>query len=224
MFQTIVIRKRWVAVASIFVLFIISLVFASEAAKKRTFQGRGEFLFCKKGSDGHWEVFDKWTPDLTFKVSVTDIAARKEFTSDGTWSGQTEKGHRISVRLSGPGKAKVSLTEGTVEVEVPFAFIVDGKNLNESFKATNGTTDGANGPISGQRVVFDSATHTLSFAVVGSKQIRVPFDLVSGTSETRADQSKGSFDSDRNGRRAVSSSNETIFVVARLEGKFKAGD
>lgn len=220
MFQTSMIFKRCAVVASIFVLLIVSLVFATEAAKKRTFQGRGQFLFCKKGSDGHWEVFDKWTPDLTFKVSVTDIAARKEFTSDGTWSGESEKGHRISFRLSGPGKAKVSLTDGTVEVETPFAITIDGKNLNESFRATSGTTDGATGPINGERAVFDAAAHTLTFAVVGSKQVRLPFDLVDGTSETRADLSKGSADADKN-RAAL---NQTILVVSRLEGKFRAGD
>ena len=218
MFQTSMTRKRCAVVASIFALFVVSLVFAAEAAKKRDFQGRGQFLFCKKGSDGHWEVFDKWTTDLAFKVSVTDIAARKEFTSDGTWSGESEKGHRISVRLSGPGKAKVSLTEGTVDVEVPFAFTVDGKNLNESFRATSGTTDGETGPISGQRAVFDVAAHTLTIAVVGSKQIRVPFDLVDATSETRANQSTGSTDQDKNAAPA------RILVVARLEGKFKASD
>jgi hypothetical protein len=220
MFQTSKIRKRCAAGASISVLLIVSLVFATEAGKKRTFHGRGEFLFCKKGGDGRWEVFDKWTPDLTFKASVTDIAGRQEFTSDGTWSGESEKGHRISFRLSGTGKAKVSLTEGTVEVEVPFAITIDGKSLNESFKATSETTDGATGPISGKRAVIDSTARTLTFAVVGSKQVRVPFDLVNGTSETRADNSKGSADADNN-RRAL---NETILVVSRLEGKFRSGD
>ena len=206
-------RKRCAVVASIFVLVVISLVFATEAGKKRSFQGRGEFLFCRRGSGGKWEVFDKWRPELTFKVSVTDIAARKEFTSDGTWSGETENGHRISIRLSGPGKAKVSLTEGTVEVEeLPFAFTVDGKNLNESFKATSGTTDGANGPITGQRAVFDSAARTLTFAVVGSKQVRVPAEFVNRTAEARTEQSKGS------------ALIETILVVGRLEGKFQRSD
>jgi hypothetical protein len=217
MFQKSMTLKRCAVVASIFVLFVVSLVIATEAGKKRDFQGRGEFWFCKKTNDGKWEVFDKWKPDLTFKVSVID-AARKEFTSEGTWSGETEKGHRISVRLSGTGRAKVNLIEGTVEVvDLPFAFTVDGKNLNESFKATSGTTEGATGPISGQRAVFDSAAHTLTFAVVGSKQVRVPSELVDSRSETRADQSKGSADPNKN-------ATQTILVVGRLEGKFKRGD
>lgn len=218
MFQKSMTRKRCAVVASIFALFVVSLVIATEAGKKRDFQGRGEFWFCKKGNDGKWEVFDHWKPDLTFKVSVTDVALRKDFTSGGTWSGATEKGHRISIRLPGIGKANVNLIEGTVEVtDLPFAFTVDGKNLNESFKATSGTIEGATGPISGERAVFDSAAHTLTFAVVGRKEVRVPTELVNRGSETRPDQSKGSGNSDKQ-------ADQVILVVGRLEGKFKRSD
>ncbi len=205
MFQKSKTFKRCSAVAAVFGLSIISLVLATEAAKKRDFKGQAEFWFCKKGSSGKWEVFDKWIArDLTFKVSVTDIATGKEFTSNGVWQGESEKGHHISTRLSRPGSAEVSLADGSVRVVVPFEVTIDGKSLRESFTATSGTTEGPTGPISGQRAVFDAAAHVLKINVVGSKPVRVPAEIVDGTSNT-----------------LVAAEQKTILVVARLEGEFK---
>jgi hypothetical protein len=187
---------------------LISLVVASEAAKKREFSGKAEFLFCKKGNGGRWEVFDKWEAhDLSFKVSVIDIAIGKEFTSGGVWEGDTEKGRHISTRLSGPGKAKVNLTDGSVDVEIPFQITVEDKNLSDRFNATSETTEGAAGPIRGHRAVFDAAAHTLKIDLVGSKRVRVPAEIVDGTSNTRAGTEE-----------------TTILVVARLRGTFKKTD
>jgi hypothetical protein len=200
--------KKFSLLTPLIIGALISGIVANEAAKKRDFKGRAEFFFYRKAGAGRWEVFDKWVaPNLGFKVSVTDIATGKEFTSEGIWEGQSEKGHRISLRLSRAGTAQVSLGDGSVRVVVPFDITIDGRKLRESFTATSGTTDGPTGPISGQRAIFDAAEHTLKINVVGSKPIPLPTEILDGTSNTRS-----------------ASDLTTVLVVARLEGAFKKAD
>jgi hypothetical protein len=177
-------RRRNLALLTLTGLLLGMITAGAAVTEKRDFRGRFEISFYKKNAGGGWVVADKWISDVSFSLSVADVATGKEFTANSVWEGRTEKGRSISARLVRAGKTKVSLADGKIEVELPFEVTVDGKRFVETFKASIESTAGATGAINGRRAVFNQATKTVSLTVVGSKEIRLPAELGLGSAGT----------------------------------------
>jgi hypothetical protein len=232
-FQTRTLRL----IAAAVTVAALSIVCLTAVTKKRDFRGKFEIQFFKIGAGGQWELFDKWISTVSSRLSVADVVFGKEFTIDNAWEGRSEKGRQISARLSKPGKAKVNLTEGTLDVEIPFEVSIDGTKLNHTFAATTETVRGAFGTISGRRAVINESERSLTVTVVGSKEISIPAHLLKSSeivNRVKADDAlqgqKGekakSPDSSSKFERSkkLENSSEKILVTGRLEGKFKAVD
>ena len=155
------------------------ILLARALTAKRDFSGHIKVQLCGKTQDGRWETFD--TVDISsvkFSASLNELESQDRMgniTTRFTFSGRTEKGRQVSVRLLRPGKAAAELTTGKVELELPIELSIDGKRFSLPLSLTTESArlpDG--GTISGRRATIDRATHSATLAMVGNASFTGP--------------------------------------------------
>ena len=168
-------RRTIVGAISILSLTILAAggLLARALTATRDFSGQVKVQLCGKTEDGHWETFDSVNiSNVKISASVFDLESQDRMgniTSKFTFTGRTEKGRQVSVRLLRPGKTVVELTTGKVELDLPIELSLDGHRFTLPLSLTTESRRAADGEtITGRRATIDRRTHSATLAMVGN--------------------------------------------------------
>ena len=150
------------------------------AVKERSFQGDIEVWIDRQLPNGKTKIVDSFVGrGLSFKATVAEVAGGKQVTSKWVLNGKTEKGKPFTVQLVGPAKMDADLKSGSVMLDLPIRWTVNGRTVEKIVElSTDVFIPSPKGALTGQRMKIQN----------GSSPIRLVGQTTTGAAEVASSE------------------------------------